>query len=334
MNTHINSLSQVSSSMKTEDSSTIQTMRLVDVNNNINDKDQTFLEKAQWNVLTPEVYSLYSEYYDKTPQPASEYSFIGAYIWNNFFGLQYTINEELLFLQTNQAKTYWAPLGKWKEIDWSFYNFTKLKPTFHYVPEELTLLWKEYFKNSIRIEEDRDSWDYIYTASDLAELSGRKYAKKKNHLNNFIKTTQDYTVHDITKDNANIIMQEYKEWASKQEQFTPLLQTEYNAICSLLEQWELFPQLQGIYITSEDSVIAFTIGEPTSSNMFIIQVEKALQDTRGLYQCINKEFAMQIVNQGYTYINRGDDYGLPGLRKAKESYNPVDYIKKYTVTFL
>ena len=296
--------------------------------------EKSILESAEWSSIDQETYALYLEYLSRTPQKASEYSFLGAYIWKELFGLRYFANDELLFLSTNQNNVYWAPLGNWNRVDWDFYKFHILKPTFTYVPERLALLWKERYQDKVNVIEDRDSWDYIYSASDLATLGGRKYAKKKNHLSSFVRTTPEYAIEDITPANAERILTQYKIWAKTQESFTPLLHAEYLAICNLLHEWDSFESIQGIYIIVQDTIVAFAIGEALSSDTFVIQVEKALQDSRGLYQLINKAFAESILEQGYTYINRADDSGIAGLRKAKESYHPAEYLKKYTVTFL
>ena len=309
------------------------TRRTVPMETHMNEESEGF-HSSEWNTIEPELYSLYLQYLSKTPQRGSEYSFLGVYIWKDLFGLQYFANDELLLLRTKKENVYWAPLGRWDSIDWSFYNLETMKCTFQYVPEALMYIWSQYYQGKIHIVEDRDSWDYIYKASDLAHLVGRKYAKKKNHLNSFVRTTPQYSIETITATNADRILSQYKVWAKAQEAFTPLLQAEYIAICNVLHNWSMFESLQGIYVTIHDTISAFAIGEPLSSDTFVIQVEKALQDNRGLYQLINKSFAESILEQGYHYINRADDSGIAGLRKAKESYHPAEYMKKYTVTFL
>lgn len=315
-------------------SNTSMTLKRDDDTSMNNSLSQSILFSAEWNIIEPETYSLYLEYISRTPQRASEYSFLGVYIWKELFGLTYFANDEVLFLRTNKENTYWAPLGTWDRIDWASYSLHDMKCVFQYVPEQLALLWKEEYKDKVEVIEDRDSWDYLYTATDLATLGGRKYAKKKNHLSSFIRTTPQYSIERITSAYAEHILTQYKQWANKQGDLTPLLQAEYIAICNLLRMWDSFESIQGMYITVQGEVVAFAIGEALSSDTFVIQIEKALKESRGLYQLINKAFAEDIREQGYTYINRADDSGITGLRKAKESYHPTEYLKKYTVKFI
>lgn len=182
------------------------------------------------------------------------------------------------------------------------------------------------------VEEDRDNFDYIYAAQDLIELEGRKFHSKKNHINRFLREYGEY--YEYSSLSREIVPECIKtaiEWCKRRGcAEDKSLQAEKEAIIDVLSHFEQL-QLKGGVIRINDKVEAFTFGEKLNPEMALIHVEKANPEINGIYTMINSEFCRQEWIH-MKYINREEDMGLEGLRKAKQSYHPVKMIEKYILT--
>ena len=174
------------------------------------------------------------------------------------------------------------------------------------------------------VYEDRDNFDYLYSRTDLVNLTGRKFHKKKNLLNIFIKNNecQAKPLLEEYRDDALSILERWNDHHD--------LPNDYLAAKEALEKmWQL--QLCGgiFYIDSEP--VAYCLGEELAhGKSFVIHFEKAVlkDEFKGIYQFINQAFA-SILPDKYQTINREQDLGDSGLRHSKESYHPIDFVKKY-----
>lgn len=198
------------------------------------------------------------------------------------------------------------------------------------VTEEKLSLLNELFPGEFSAEYDRDSSDYIYDRQELAELKGRKFHSKRNHLARFQKL--DYVYSPITENDFDdcicFITNNYNaagnssDHSAVAEQFA--VNTYFNHFYDL--------ELCGGVIKVDGAVAAVTIGERLNSDTFCVHIEKADRQFEGIYAGINNLFVKNCT-EGFRYINREEDLGAEGLRKAKLSYNPVFLLDKYTVTF-
>jgi hypothetical protein len=170
--------------------------------------------------------------------------------------------------------------------------------------------------------------DYVYLRSDLACLSGNRYHRKKNHLNRFLKTYPDYQYQEINQDNLDAVREFQKKWYRTREDDSGL-QWENDAICQALDNFAAL-DWQGAAIFIDHQVVAYSLGEPLNSDTVVIHIEKGDLQVSGSYVAINQMFC-QNRWQGYTYINREQDLGLPGLKAAKTSYLPHHMLRKYLV---
>lgn len=175
---------------------------------------------------------------------------------------------------------------------------------------------------------DRDYADYIYLRTDLATLKGKKFQAKRNHINRFRNMYPNYEYAPITPDRIRECMELEAEWCKAnncdQQEGTG---NERRALLYALHNFEALGLTGGI-LHVDGKIVAFTFGMPINHTTFGVHVEKA--DTRidGAYAMINYEFANHIPEQ-YTYINREEDLGIEGLRKAKLSYQPETILEKY-----
>jgi len=180
---------------------------------------------------------------------------------------------------------------------------------------------------------DRDNADYVYLAEKLMTLSGRKLHLKKNHLNAFHKLYPQAEYLPITSDLIPACRKELESWyamRSEELEDDPFIGYERAAIHEVFDNYEAF-QLKGGVIRIDGRVVAFTFGEALNTDTAVIHVEKADPNVRGAYPAINQGFVSHAWSD-MTYINREEDMGLPGLRKAKESYKPEKMIEKFNAT--
>ena len=176
--------------------------------------------------------------------------------------------------------------------------------------------------------EDRDYADYIYLKSDLSTLKGKKFQSKRNHINRFRNTYPDYEYTPITPDRIQECLDLEAEWCKvnncDQQEGTG---NERRALIYALHNFEALGLTGGI-LHVNSKIVAFTFGMPINHETFGVHVEKADTNIEGEYAMINYEFANRIPEQ-YIYINREEDLGIEGLRKAKLSYQPVTILEKY-----
>lgn len=179
---------------------------------------------------------------------------------------------------------------------------------------------------------DRDYADYIYLRSDLATLKGKKFQAKRNHINRFRNSYPNYEYTPITPDRIKECMELEAEWCKvnncDQQEGTG---NERRALIYALHNFEALGLTGGI-LHVDGKIVAFTFGMPINKDTFGVHVEKADTSIDGAYAMINYEFSSRIPEQ-YTYINREEDLGIEGLRKAKLSYQPTIILEKYMACY-
>ena len=198
--------------------------------------------------------------------------------------------------------------------------------------KQLTVL-AELFPGQYDAAYDRDGSDYIYRVSDLTELSGRKYHGKRNHLARFREL--EYTYSPITEadyDDCIVFCTEaYNGRTAESAEEEHSFAAEQYAINTYFNYYEGLG-LRGGIIRIGGRTAAVTIGEPLTDDTFCVHIEKADTAYNGIYTGINNFFARSEMC-GFEYVNREEDLGIEGLRKAKLSYHPVFLLNKYIITF-
>lgn len=190
-------------------------------------------------------------------------------------------------------------------------------------------LLTELYPDQFTAELDRDSSDYIYLRSDLAELAGKKFHAKRNHLARFKELDYEYspiTEHDFD-DCIYFLTEQYNSKNLIDHSFI----AEQFAINTYFSHFEELG-LKGGIIRIDGKIYALTIGEHLNSETFCVHIEKADTSYNGIYAGINNLFVCS-ATEGHKYINREEDLGLEGLRKAKLSYNPAFILNKYEIVF-
>lgn len=199
---------------------------------------------------------------------------------------------------------------------------------FRRVPEDMANSLRE---DGLFVEYDRDNSDYVYLASDLIDLPGRKYHRKKNHLAQF-RNKYEFEYRRVTGKLISECVDLQVEWCDIRDCFIPeniSLADEHVAIIDALNLLDELSLVAGAVLV-DGRVAAFTIGGKLNPETLVIHFEKASPAYPGLYQVINHEFCADVAVD-YRFVNREQDLGEPGLRKAKESYYPSHLVNKYNV---
>lgn len=179
---------------------------------------------------------------------------------------------------------------------------------------------------------DRNNYDYVYLTENLIELTGRRFSAKKNHINYFLMHYPGFRYLPLTEELVPACIESAEQWYERRDNGQAGLDSERVAIMEVLNNFT-YLQLTGGVIEIYGKIEAFAIGEALNEEMAVIHIEKGNVGIRGLYQMINREFCREAWSH-MTYINREEDMGIEGLRRAKKTYNPIKMIAKYDVTKL
>ena len=178
-------------------------------------------------------------------------------------------------------------------------------------------------------EESRDHFDYVYGREDLAALSGRKYHSKRNFVNTFLRS-YSFSYETLTEEHVPECLELAGKWCKMRACEEDMnLMGEWRAIHEALPHFRTLG-LRGGVVRVGKTVEAFTLGEFLNKETAVVHIEKANPELRGLYALINQQFCENEWADA-TYINREQDLGEPGLRKAKLSYHPVRLVEKYRI---
>ncbi len=284
----------------------------------------------------------YARLWGVCPVHSMDYTFVNVWSWQEYFDLHCFFEDSLCWLQEGALQeihaplpTYRAPIGAWQDVDWQAHSLLQGGAVLTRVPEQLVLILENALPGRVQREESRGQWEYLYAKDDLAQLSGNRYHKKRNHVNSFKKYYGDVDYRQVDFSTSNIIEDVLKlqdEWCKWHEcAGSTALQAENAAINRVLSHWEDFPDLVGGTIYVEDELAAFSVGERIGQQVLGVHFEKGRSGIRGVYQTMNMYF-VQKAGADCVLVNREQDLDEEGLRKAKMSYLPSDFLRKYTLT--
>ncbi len=266
----------------------------------------------------------------------------GLLMWARYFNYSYAIVDDTLFIKgvTEDDVTrpaFSLPLGQMDLAD----SIELLKGyceahdalplTFSAVPEAEAEAMREC---GARIITPLDDWsDYLYEASALDSLSGKKLSKKRNHVNRFMADNPGYTFEPITAANIGDVRRFYGALSLPLSK-PALADIEREQVMEVLDNPALYGFEGALLSTPAHGIVAFTMGEVIGDTLYT-HIEKMNHEIAGAGETVNKLFAGMMLGRhpDLRYINREEDTGDPGLRYAKESYRPVEMLRKYNVTF-
>ena len=190
---------------------------------------------------------------------------------------------------------------------------------------------ERWYPGQYQIEYDRDSADYLYRQESLATLAGKKLHAKRNHINRFLENFPDYQYERINGKNWQECLELERAWVRENNPDGDADKENEERIIAYALEHRKSLNMTGALIRVNGRVVAFTLGEPLTADTFDVHFEKAYADIQGAYAMINREFVRRELS-AFTYVNREEDMGIPGLRKAKLSYHPESLVEKGIVT--
>ncbi|MCD8363524.1 MAG: phosphatidylglycerol lysyltransferase domain-containing protein [Lachnospiraceae bacterium] len=274
-------------------------------------------------------------YFDRLGRYSCEWTFANFYLWSRFFNAMWAVIDGLLVFRSGyeDAYSYTFPIGEGDHRAVLERLMAEARSAgcpfrMHSLGREDAEALEQYFPGQFEVEWLRDYADYVYETEKLIQLSGKKYHGKKNHINQFKAQYPDWTYEPITDDNVEECFQMALHW--RVENGCEADPEKNQEMCVTMNSLRLYKELglKGGLLRAEGRIVAFTLGEPLGkSDAFVVHIEKAYADVRGAYPMINQQFLEHEVS-GYRYVNREDDTGDEGLRKAKESYHPAFLVEK------
>ncbi|ATD80827.1 MULTISPECIES: DUF2156 domain-containing protein [Desulfovibrio] len=277
----------------------------------------------------------YYDIWQRTPQRSLDYTLANLWGWQEYYGLEWCFEDSMCWIrQTRPYEVCWAPVGDWNAVDWKSLLPCSFNETAHEVvrvPEELLHVWQERLPGLVDAEEDRGQWEYLYKQEELADLPGNRFHKKRNHYNSYIKNYGEPDYHDLDDRMIEDVLAVQDDWCQWHEcEDSPSLRAENEAINRVLSHWNSFRNLVGGSLYVDGKMVAFSVGENLDGTSLGVHYEKGLSGFKGVYQTINCTFARR-AGTGFTYINRAQDLDEEGLRQAKMTYMPTDFLRKYKV---
>lgn len=286
---------------------------------------------------------LYYKYIDKNKFLSCEYSFATLFMWKEFNNIEYDILNNIFIIKkydNNNGDFFMEPLG---EIDDS--DLINLINHLELIRKEEERKWlfgdvsigflnrlKGIYKEDLIFEEEINNFDYVYDFNDLINLSGRKFRKKRNKYNQFIKNYnykteffKSFLDNKEKKECLEFLDKWYLENKQKDDEFLAEINGTRNLI-NYLGKLDL--DLMKLYV--DNKLIGISIGEKFNDSTYIVHVEKCLKEFNGAYAFINNSLLKNSFLD-LKYVNREEDLGVLGLRKSKMSYNPKFLERKYLV---
>ncbi len=288
--------------------------------------------------------SRFDEFFRKYPPEISEFTFTNLFMWRNYYNFLFTeFKEHLILFSYDYLKNRRKPIN----IDFKdyMYFFPPIGPSpgkiilelfenlrdieVHRVPEDICerLSENEKFNNlNLACIEDSNNWDYFYSKDEIVNLAGNKYRQNRRWLQKFL-DNYNYDFKLLTEDLVEKSKELQLEWcvmrACTEDES---LEAEQEAIYEALNNFSILGFSGGL-LCVDDKCAAYTLGEMLNKETLVIHIEKAHMEYDGAYQAINNFFLKNCCTDA-VYINREQDLGIEGLRRAKESYKPIRMIKK------
>ena len=286
---------------------------------------------------------LLNPYFDLVDYEACEYCFNTLYMWQHLYKTGYYIGDGFAVIVAEYEGNTFSilPLAKKEDMPRvikfviDYFEKEQKKIYFRGITKEVVDYLKENYPDKFDYTEERDLFDYVYDGDSMRELKGRKNVKKRNHINYFLKEYEGRFEYRLLDENDfDACLKLVEEWTSNKEENGQVDEEMEEELIGIKKLFNSFPvikdklKIAGIFI--DGKLEAFTMGEYLNHNMALIHIEKANPSIRGLYPYINQQF---LVNEfsDVEFVNREEDLGIEGLRKAKLSYHPVKFVEKYTV---
>lgn len=282
---------------------------------------------------------IFDSYFKDASILNSESTFTNLFMWQVPYNIRYAIIDGCLCIfakHNDRPESVNFPFGDGdaesalkKILD--YFKFMGNPPKIRLYGQSQKEFVEKHFPDTFHFKPDIDAADYVYNIDDLINLPGSKYHAKRNHINKF-KSLYDFKYHHMTPDFREDCRLMFNRWCESKRDLIDNIDEQLAAVNRLLDNWESLDIVGGC-ITVDGQMVAFSFGEVLSrkESIVVIHLEHADVDFQGSFPMINQQFLEHEWNC-FRFVNREEDMGLEGLRKAKKSYHPIFMTEKYIAT--
>lgn len=269
---------------------------------------------------------IFDHYLSKHPLQISDLNFTNILSWSKVRDYEYSIvDEHLVVSALNDGKRiFYQPVGDVPCLVMS--HVLDKFPNSHFERVEKRLFLSCGISNS---EDQHDMFDYIYDLDVLRNLPGKKFKSKRRFIAEF--ETYSPEIVELTPENAPEFIAAQRKWFSRNAKLNDGIAEENIAVLETLENIKHLPNILGVGLRVDGDIVGFAIGEPLNEHTFVEHYEKGDLNYGGVYQYLLKAFCDKIPKE-YHYLNREQDMGIEGLRRAKESYYPLHMVEKVKIS--
>lgn len=306
-------------------------------------KEKRYTMNLEFKPVVAEDIDKLRPFYGLRPNKACDSVFLDCFLWKDYYQVQCAVSENraaLCLMEKDGQVSTAMPMCKEEDLPYFFNQLVEYfeqvlhKPFYIALADEEAVEYLKLDPKVYEVEEQADLKDYLYDGEAMRTLSGKKLHKKKNHLNGFLREYEGrYEYRRLCCSDRHEVWRFMEEWRQNKVDANAMdasLDYEVAGIHDILKNCSsLRVPMAGVYV--DKKLEAFTIGSLNElENMAVIHIEKANQSIKGLYQFINQQFLIHEFPDA-ALVNREDDLGMEGLRKAKMSYNPIGFARKYSV---
>ncbi len=289
--------------------------------------------------ITIEDQDAMNRYFKPAGYQICDFSFATVFCWKHQFHSTYTIVDDFMLIKyicDDNQPCFMTPIGNGDiahilDLMLNDAKENNFRFRIHAITSEMFEQIDKAMPDTFIFIENRNYFEYIYLASDLISLSGKKFQDKRNHINRFKKKYPNFEYRTLIPELFPACLELYERWRKEYTNNHPGSNL-YGEKQAVLTAFEYFNQLgmRGGSLWNEGKLLAYSYGNPLCDNTFVVHAEKAMHDTPGVFQMMNQQFIAHEASE-FTYINREEDLGIENLRKAKMSYNPVKFLDRGSV---
>lgn len=263
-----------------------------------------------------------------------DYTVGGIYMWRDYFKMQYAVRDGTLFSRLydlSGKEFYNLPLSSDIKSALIFLVNSQKKGEdgmrFCTIPKQYLSLFEENFTIK-KIEAQPQYFDYLYSTAELASLEGKKFRNQRNLISQFERSSDNWEMKEISKEELPAVRKFYVENCMV-NYGEPTAIEEQNMVLEVLDNFDEYAMTGGL-LYSDSTIVGFSLGE-IQNDTFFVHIEKADRRIKGAYQMLAHQMVINFALGKANFINREEDMGDSGLKKAKEAYNPIQMLEKFAV---
>ena len=285
--------------------------------------------------LTQQHISLAKPFFSLLSSRTCDFTTGGMFMWHDFYHMEYAVQNGAFYsrLRTDNGTCFYnLPLST--DIPAALLHLvqqTEKEPgplRFCTIPEEYLPVFQARFPHA-RLTEQPEYFDYLYLASDIRELKGRSYSSQRNHIHQFQRSVVSWHFEPLDSRNLSKTQAFFSDVWLPQSALSATACEENRMTREVLENYEQYGMIGGL-LWADGRVAGFSLGERIKDTLYI-HIEKANKEQKGAYAMLAWQFLHLYASEDVVFVNREEDMGDPGLRKAKEAYHPCRLLKKYVV---